>query len=546
MTLIELRSVQKSYGGQPVLRGLAMKVGPGARIGLIGPNGAGKSTLLRILAGSEEVDRGEVTRRQGLRTAYLPQHVAGDNRTPPEVVRAARPEIAELKGELDACEKQLGAPEVSTDLRRMQRVLERHGRLLRRFTELGGPGFQGEVRGSLQVLGLGETDMELPMGALSGGQRKLVALSACLIQSPDVLLLDEPETHLDAERRERLEALIRAFGGAVVAVSHDRYLLDETVEEIAELEDGEIKSWPGNYSAYALARELALKRQHQLYVAQQKEIARLEEAIRRFKQWAHITDNERHARQARNKRRQVERMEKVGRPVLERRKIGLAFRGNARGGQKVVELRDASVAFGEDPVLIGVNLTVARGERVGVVGKNGAGKSALAKVLAGVLPPAEGERWIGPSIEVGYLAQDDEPPRGATPLGLVRDAKPLYEDQAVRLLGRFLFRYEQVREPVEALSGGERTRLRLLLLMLEEPNCLILDEPTNHLDIGSLEVLEAELERFDGTVVIVSHDRYFLDRIVDKIVEVRDCELHRYEGGYSAWRERKLSADGAS
>jgi ATP-binding cassette, subfamily F, member 3 len=546
MTLIELRSIEKFYGGRPVLRGLGMKVGPGARIGLIGGNGAGKSTLLRILAGSEEVDGGEVTRRRGLRMAYLPQHVAGDDLTPPEVVRAARPEIAELKRELDACETQLGAPEVSSDLRRMQRVLERHGRLLRRFTELGGPGFEGEVRGRLQVLGLGETDMERPMGALSGGQRKLVALSACLIQAPHVLLLDEPETHLDADRRERLEALIRDFGGAVVAVSHDRYLLDETVEEIAELEGGEIKSWPGNYSAYALARELALKRQQQLYVAQQKEIARLEEAIRRFKQWAHITDNERHARQARNKRRQVERMDKVERPVLERRKIGLAFRGSVRGGQKVVELRDASVAFGETPVLIGVNLTVARGERVGVVGRNGAGKSVLAKVLAGVLPPVEGERWIGPSIKVGYLAQDDEPPRDATPLGLVRDAKPLYEDQAVRLLGRFLFRYEQVREPVEALSGGERTRLRLLLLVLEEPNCLILDEPTNHLDIGSLEVLEAELERFDGTVIIVSHDRYFLDRIVDKIVEVRDGELYRYEGGYSAWRERKISADGAS
>jgi ATP-binding cassette subfamily F protein 3 len=352
------------------------------------------------------------------------------------------------------------------------------------------------------------------------------------------LLLDEPEAHLDAERRERLEALIRAFDGAVVIASHDRYLLDETVGEIAELEDGRVILWPGNYSAYALARELAVKRQQQLYVSQQKEIARLEEAIRRFKQWAHTTEDERHARQARNKQRQIERMEKVERPVLERRKIGLAFRHGVRGGQKALELREASVAFGEEPVLVGMDLTVTRGERVGVVGQNGAGKSVLAKVLAGVLSPTEGERWIGPSIKVGYLAQNPEPPpRDATPLGLVRDAKPLYEDEAVRLLGRFLFRYEQVREPIAALSGGERTRLRLLLLMLEEPNCLVLDEPTNHLDIGSLEILEGELERFPGTVVFVSHDRYFLDRIADKIVEVRDGKLHRYEGGYSAWRE---------
>ena len=252
------------------------------------------------------------------------------------------------------------------------------------------------MRGHLRSLGLNEDAVDRPTSDLSGGQRKLVALGACLVQRPDVLLLDEPEAHLDAERRERLEALIRAFDGAVVMASHDRYLLDEAVGEIAELEGGKVKFWPGNYSAYALARELALKRQQQLYVTQQKEIARLEEAIRRFKQWAHITEDERHARQARNKQRQIERMEKVERPVLERRKIGLAFRGNVRGGQKALELREASVAFGEELVLIGMDLTVTRGERVGVVGENGAGKSILARVLAGVLPPTGGRAGSGP------------------------------------------------------------------------------------------------------------------------------------------------------
>jgi ATP-binding cassette subfamily F protein 3 len=539
MTLIQLRSVEKFYGGRAVLRGLEMKVGPGARLGLVGGNGTGKSTLLRILADLEEVDGGEVTRRRDLSVAYLPQHVGGEGRTPLEAVLAARPELAEVRGEIEACEARLGSPEVAADLRRMQRLLERHGRLLQRFTELGGQGFEGEARGYLRSLGLDGDDAERPTSELSGGQRKLAALAACLVRRPDVLLLDEPESHLDAARRERLEALIRDFEGAVVVVSHDRYLLDETVTEIAELEGGQVKTWPGNYSAYALARELALKRQQQLYVTQQKEIARLEEAIRRFQQWAHNTENERHARQARVKQRQIERLEKVDRPVLERRKIGLGFRGNVRGGKKVIELREASVAFGEEPVLVGVDLTVSRGERVGVIGANGAGKSVLAKLLAGVLSPTEGVRWVGPSIEIGYLAQDPDPPPETTPLGLVRGAKPLYEGEAVNLLGRFLFRYEQVREPVRNLSGGERTRLQLLLLMLSEPNCLVLDEPTNHLDIGSLEVLERELEKFPGTVVFVSHDRYFLDRISDKTVEVRDGELFRYEGGYSAWRESR-------
>jgi ATP-binding cassette, subfamily F, member 3 len=538
MTLIGLRAIEKFYGGRAVLRGLEMNVNAGVRIGLVGGNGAGKSTVLRIIAGTEGVDVGEVIRRRGLSVASLPQYVEGDLRTPMDVVHAARPEISDLQRELAACEEQLGSPQVAVDLRRMQWVLERQERLLRRFTELGGPGFEGEARGYLRSLGLGDGDVDRPMRDLSGGQRKLAVLASCLARRPDVLLLDEPEAHLDAERRERLEAIVRAFEGAVVIASHDRYLLDETVEQIAELEDGRITSWPGNYSAYTVARELKLKRQQQLYVSQQKEIARLEEAIKRFKLWASMVVNERHIKQARNKQRQIDRMDKVERPVLERRKIGLALRGRIRGGRNVIELHDASVAFDDDPVLIGVDLMVSRGERLGIVGPNGAGKSVLAKLLAGVLPPTEGERRAGPSIEIGYLAQNDEPPPGASPLGLVRDAKALYEGEAVKLLGRFLFRYEQVRQPVTALSGGERTRLQLLLLMLNEPNCLVLDEPTNHLDIDSLEILESELERFPGTVVFVSHDRYFLDRIADCIVEVRDGEVHRHEGGYSDWRGR--------
>src|SRR5215210_3888129 len=536
MTLIGLRSVEKIYGGRTILRGLDLKVNAGARIGLVGGNGAGKTTVLRILAGTEEVDGGEVIRRRGLNVASLPQYVEGEGRTPMEVVRAARPEVSDLREELEACAEQLGSPEVASDLRRMQRVLERQERLLRRFTELGGPGFEGEARGYLRSLGLDDTDFERPMRDLSGGQRKLAVLASCLAGRLDVLLLDEPEAHLDAGRRELLEATVRAFEGAVVVVSHDRYMLDETVEEIAELEDGRITIWPGNYSAYSVARELKLKRQQQLYVAQQKEIARLEEAIKRFKLWASMVVNERHIKQARNKQRQIDRMDKVERPVLERRKIGLEFRGRVRGGRNVIELHDASVAFDDEPVLIGVDLMVSRGERLGIVGPNGAGKSVLAKLLAGALSPTEGERRAGPSIEIGYLAQNDEPPPGASPLGLVRDAKPIYEGDAVKLLGRFLFRYEQVRDPVTALSGGERTRLQLLLIMLREPNCLVLDEPTNHLDIDSLEILEAELERFPGTVVFVSHDRYFLDRIADGIVEIRGGEVYRHSGGYSDWR----------
>jgi ATP-binding cassette subfamily F protein 3 len=350
-----------------------------------------------------------------------------------------------------------------------------------------------------------------------------------------VLLLDEPEAHLDMRRRDQLERLVAGFDGAVLMVSHDRHLLDECVSAIAELDSGRIRIWPGAYSAYTVARKLEMERMQQRYVTQQKEIARLEEAIRRFRHWAHIRVNERMIKQARVKQMQIDKMEKVDRPVLERRKMALALRSGSRGGQRVLALEGVDVAFGEDPVLLDVDLVVTRGERVGVVGPNGAGKTVLVRVLTGELEPGAGTRWAGAGIEIGYLSQAAA---GLDPalsvIDTLRAGRRLGEDEAVRKLMAFLFDYEQVRRPVGSLSGGERTRLAFLLLMTDRPNCLVLDEPTNHLDVESIEVLEDAIERYDGTVVAVSHDRYFLDRIADRIVHVADGAVRAYEGGWSA------------
>jgi ATP-binding cassette, subfamily F, member 3 len=511
---LTLRGVVKSFGGRLILDGTDLELGPRARVGLIGANGSGKTTLLRMLAGDEAPDAGTVTLRKGAVVAHLHQLVDGDERTVREVLEQARPERAALEEELTRVESQLADPALADDLDRMARVIERQSAIVER---IAADTAEGDAIRHLRDLGLSEDDLDQPTRALSGGQRKLVALAACLVREPDVLLLDEPEAHLDVARRQIVEDLVRDFDGAVLIVSHDRHLLDETVTRIAELEGGRIRMWEGGYSAYAVARELELVRRQQQWVTQQKEIARLEEAIRRFKQWANQVDDKRHITRARNKQRQIDRMEKVERPVFERRKMALALRSAVRGGDRVIALRGIEFA----PVLGRIDLEVMRGERVGIVGPIGAGKTVLARLLVGDLAPTAGERWAGPSISVEYVSQAaEELPGDRTPIDVVRAAKPLSEGEAVALLVRFLFDYEQLRRPIASMSGGERTRLRCCLVMLSRANCLILDEPTNHLDIPAVETLEAALESYDGTVIAVSHDRYFLERIADRVLEV--------------------------
>jgi ATP-binding cassette, subfamily F, member 3 len=544
MLIARLDRVSLSYGTRQIFADVDLSLQQGERVGLVGPNGAGKSSLLKVLAGVERPASGERTVRRDVTVAYLPQEYAGDG-LPAAVaeVLQGQPAVLALEGELERIEAALAEPALLDDLDAFDALLARQAAALERYDELAGPRLRNEAHGYLERLGLPAELHDRPLAVLSGGQRKLVGLARCLIAQPDLLLLDEPDNHLDLAGKERLEDVLRAFPGAVVLVSHDRYLLDDTVVRIVEVDSGAVTLYEGNYSSYATQRELALLRQQEQYVAQQKEIARLEAAVARFKLWASIVINERHIKQARNKQRQIDRMDKIERPVLERRKLRLAFRPAARGGQKVLEARQLAKTFGEQVVLLEVNFTLWRGERVGLVGANGAGKSVLFRLLLGEDPPSAGEVWTGPSIKVGQYAQSHETlDPGQTPLDFVRGLRPMHEDEAVGLLGRFLFRYSQVREPIAALSGGEKSRLQLLRLMIGGPNCLLLDEPTNHLDIAATEVLEAALDQFDGTVLTISHDRYFLDRVCTRIFELADGEMYEYPGGYSDWAAAKARA----
>ncbi len=541
MLIARLDKAGLRYGTRQIFAGLDLSLNDGEKIGLVGPNGAGKSSLLKLLAGLEAVAGGERIVRRGATVAYLPQEYAGEGE--PDAVAEVllgRPDLLTLERELEEIEAALADPALADDFDAFGLALERQAAALEAYEKGEGPRLRNEARGLLDRLGLPPEAQGLPLAVLSGGQRKLVGLARCLIARPDLLLLDEPDHHLDLAGKELLAGTLRRFAGALMIVSHDRYLLDDTIGQIAELDGGRLTLYEGNYSSYVTQRELALLRQQEQYVAQQKEIARLEEAIARFKLWASIVIDERHIKQARNKQRQIDRMDKVERPVLERRKLGLQFRPGQRGGQKVIEARHLAKSYDERLVLLDADFTLWRGERIGIVGPNGAGKSVLFSLLLGQDAPTEGEVWIGPSITVGHYAQGHESLDPAqSPLEFVRGLRPMHEDEAVGILGRFLFGYGQVRDPIGRLSGGEKSRLQLLRLMIGGFNCLLLDEPTNHLDIAATEVLEGAIDRYDGTVLTISHDRYFLDRICTRIFELAEGEIIEYSGGYSDYVDEK-------
>ncbi len=548
MIVVNLDGIKHTYGTQTVLDGVSWEIQAGQRIGLVGPNGAGKSTLLRIIAGEIKPDAGFVFRHKAMRIGYLAQEPALHPECSVwEEVLGASQELVGVEAELRRLEARMADPAVYADEVALVRVLAAHARAQARFEGLDGYRYESRAREALHILGLDEGDFGLPVAALSGGQKKLVGLAKLLTAGADLLLLDEPDNHLDLAGKACLERLIAGFSGTVVIVSHDRYLLDEAVSRIAEVEDRRLTVYQGNYSAYAVEKQLRLLRQQQLYEAQQKEIARIEAAIARFEHWASLVVEERHIRQARSRRKMLERMEKIDKPVLERKRMGLELNG-WRGSQKVLEIAGLDKVFAGGPestddeqiVLAGLDLLVWHGERVGLLGPNGAGKSVLLRCILGHEALTDGVIKIGPSVRVGYYAQEHETlDLNKTLVEEVRQVKPMYEGQAVRFLGQFLFPYEMVRKRVRDLSGGERSRLQLAKLMLSDANFLVLDEPTNNLDLPSCEVLENALDEFEGTVLVISHDRYFLDRAVDRIVELEEGALVEYPGDYTYYREEK-------
>lgn len=542
---VKLDKISYTYVSQPVFTDLSWDIHDDRIVGLIGPNGCGKSTLLRLIASELTSDAGFLVRRRNLSIGFLHQDVQlPTGRRLLEQVLNCSGELARVEADLQSVEASLGDPKVYNNEKALARMLQKQEHLLAAYERLGGTTFESRARTTLLDMGFTESDFDLPVEALSGGQQKLLGLARLMLTQPDLLLLDEPDNHLDLDGKALLERMLREYKGAAVIVSHDRYLLDLIVDEIAELEDGRLTVFPGTYSEYAFEKQTQLLRQQQLFQVQQKEIRRLEQAAKRLLTWGRVYDNKKFIRRGKNILNRLERMDKIDKPVLERRRMGLELTGWV-GSQKVLELTNLGKSFSmpegrEDILFEGLNLRIDHSERVGLVGANGAGKSVLFRILLGELEPSTGEAILGPSVKIGYYAQQHETlDPGRTLLETVQREANLSEDHAVALLGRFLFTYQQARQLVGQLSGGERSRLQLLLLMRSGANFLLLDEPTNHLDIQSAETLEDALQDFEGTVLVISHDRYFLDQVAGRVVELDAGGLCEYAGGYSDYHEQK-------
>ncbi|MEZ4520488.1 MAG: ABC-F family ATP-binding cassette domain-containing protein [Thermomicrobiales bacterium] len=537
-TLIQAANVSYAHGGNEVFAGVDFQIDEGDRVALIGENGAGKSTLFRLLARQIAPHEGEVTHRRNLVVGYLEQEPsARPGATVLDVAtgEAAEDETTRIEKRMRELEDLMG----TSDPDEFERVMEEYADLQEQFSIVHATADENKLEDALTGLGIGPERWDEPYAQLSGGEKKLVGLARLLSEDADVLLLDEPDNHLDYDGKRWLEAFMKSHRGAVAIISHDRYFLDRAVNKIFELEDGLIHVYHSAYTGFLQEKRERLEREAELRALREREMKQIKRSAERLTEWAR--QNPKFAKRAGNRWRilEIKRQELASkpRPILERRTVDIEF--NARRGSKiVVNLEGIAKSFNDGAeqreVFSPFDLLITHGERVGVVGPNGAGKTTLFKLLLGDEEPTSGTIRIGPSCKIGYYSQEQETlDPNKTPVEIVRGLRAYSEPQALGFLAGLLFEYEDANNKIRNLSGGEKARLQIAALMLQGANFLMLDEPTNNLDIPSCEELEAALQDFDGTILTISHDRYFLDKLVDRIVELNDGMVRDYPGGFS-------------
>ena len=526
--MLTLSGIRKAHGDRVLFSDATLQINRQDRIGLVGPNGAGKTTLLSILLGKEEADEGSVTFERGVDVGYLPQEsaVVGDE-TVIEMATAITPEFTRLRRILKSWEADHPVEALHPE--------EVHDDVHDRFNELGGYRFEAKAKQILAGLSFREEDFERPAREMSGGWVMRAYLARLLTQEPNLLLLDEPTNHLDLEALIWFQEYLKNYPGSILVISHDREFLNQLVGSIVEIRQSKLIRYRGNYDDYVLQREAYEVQQAAAFKHQEREIGRLMDFVNRFR--AKNTK----AAQAQSKLKQIDRMEKVDAPTNDDKKIDFQFPQPQRSGQKVITLEQVHHAYGEKVVYRGIDFQADRGQKIVLVGPNGAGKSTLLKILAGILTQQQGERVLGHNVKAGYYSQYrvDMLDLSRTVLDEALDTPQRVTEQFVRtLLGCFLFRGDDVFKRVSVLSGGEKSRLALVKLLLDPPNLLLMDEPTTHLDMASIDALAFALDQFQGTLIFISHDVYFIRALSNHVVHVNAGKLTHYPGGYQYYLDK--------
>ncbi|WEA40571.1 ribosomal protection-like ABC-F family protein [Lysinibacillus fusiformis] len=529
---MKAEQIQKIMGGNILFENLQLEVNSGEHVAIVGVNGSGKTTLLQLLSGVDFPDRGRIIKSKDATVGYLHQIPNYPGHSVKKVLEEAFADIYALRARMTILEQEMQSN--VTD-----KILWQYGQVQEQFMLQGG--YEVEAQLAMIANGLGILEMlAQPFSSLSGGEKTKVMLGQILLSQPAILLLDEPTNHLDMQAIEWLENYVRSFEGIVIVVSHDRHFMNQIAHKVIEIEDGEAFTYTGNYDAFIAQKEAKIEQQFADYEEQQKKIKKMQETIKRLKQWANEANppNASMHRRAKSMEKALARIERVKKPIS-KKKMNLALTMAERSGKEVVQLQDIYHGY-EKPLLIDSNLAVYFGERLAIVGNNGSGKSTLLKMMLGEIVPNRGVCHVGSNVKIGYLSQQLEHKNPAIRLiDAFRENVAVSEAEARHILARFLFYGYDVFKKVKNLSGGEKMRLRLAQLMHEDINVLILDEPTNHLDIEAREVLEDTLETFEGTIIGVSHDRYFLQKIFTKTAWLKDQTIHVFEGDYE-WARQKL------
>ncbi|MCB2361766.1 ribosomal protection-like ABC-F family protein [Clostridium estertheticum] len=537
MIEIELKEVEKYFGGNRILSNISFEVHRNERVGLIGKNGTGKTTIFKIIAGMENKDNGSISIRKNSTIGYLeqipdyPKHFKVI-----DVLKTAFRIQYEINKELKIIEVKMGI----LNGNELECVLRKYGELNELYQAKGG--YEIEEKMSKVCIGLKfeEETLDREFMTLSGGEKTIVMLGKILLENPEILLLDEPSNHLDVTSIEWLENYLKSYKGTVVIISHDRYFLDRVVTKIVEIEDGETSLYNGNYSYYVIEKQRRIFEEFEAYKDQQKKIKAMEKAIKRLREWATQGDNEKFFKRAESMQKRLDKVERVDKPIINGAKIKLDFAKTDRSGTDVVRLKGICKKFEHKKVLEDLQLDVRNSESTALLGSNGSGKSTIIKIILGQVIPDKGQVKLGSNIKIGYLPQNitfhnEE----LTVLEAFRDGITVSEGEARGILAKFLFYGERVFKKVKNLSGGEKSRLKLCILIQNDINLLILDEPTNHLDIDSREMLEESLLIFAGTILFISHDRFFINKLAKRILEIEDKKIVSYDGDYEYYREKK-------